>query len=66
MQEENALATANGIPDFWEANRVIAVRECDPYELPSGQFVERMRRTRPGSLIEMLAGCTREDCDVPQ
>ena len=66
MQEENALATANGIPDFWEANRFIAVRECDPSELPSRQFVEHMRQTRPGSLIEMLASYTQEDCDVPQ
>jgi len=45
MQEENTLAAANGIPDFCEANRGIAVRECEPYELPSRQFVENIRQT---------------------
>jgi hypothetical protein len=28
--------------------------------------VEHIRQTRPGSLIEMMAGYIREDCDVLQ
>jgi hypothetical protein len=64
MQGGNTLAAANGPTS--EKRIASFVPECESYELPSRQFVERIRQTRPGSLIEMMAGYTREDCDVLQ